>query len=116
MSSIRSRLKWNNARISSLNRNTQQGLVIMAYDIANKAKGNAPYLSGALVNSIRVQPKQNSVDVVAGGTFGGKRIKYAKKREYVNNLHPSTRFYMKRALNSAMQGDWQQRYFGRVTK
>lgn len=115
-SSISTRFKWNNAKLSSLKRNTQQGLVMMAYDVANQAKQNAPYDTGALRNSIRVKPVNDGVDVIAGGSSGGKSVPYAKMREYENRKNPHTKFYMKRALNTVLQSNWKQKYFGGITK
>lgn len=116
--SVSTRFKWNNAKLSSLKRNTQQGLVMMANDMSNRAKANAPYDSGNLSRSIRIRRTgmADEIEVVAGGSFAGKEIKYAARREYENNLHPSTRHYMKRALNTILQSNWKQKYFGGITK
>lgn len=123
--SVKVRFAWNKNKLASLDMNTQQGLVMMAYDVANQAKKNAPYDSGALRNSIRTeQVPEGGVDIIAGGKFNvpgtSKKKKgsvpYAKRREYENKKNPGTKFYMKRALNTVLQSNWQQKYFGRITK
>lgn len=116
MSSVGTYFKWNNAKISTLSRKTQQGLVMMAYEVANQAKQNAPYDEGTLRNSIRVVPNTNGVEVIAGGSYGGKKIAYAKRREYENNKNPHTKFYMKNALETVLESNWKENFFGGITK
>lgn len=116
--SISTRFKWNNAKLSSLERNTKQGLRMVAEEMSNKAKENAPYDTGNLSRSIRVRETgvPGEIEVVAGGSFAGVEIKYAVRREYENNLHPGTKHYMRRAMNSVLQSNWKQKYFGGITK
>ena len=115
--SVKVRFAWNKNKLTSLDMNTQQGLVMMGYDVANQAKRNAPYETGNLRNSIRaVRVPTGGVDIIAGGNFGGKSVPYAKRREYENKKNPQTKFYMKRALNTVLQSNWQQKYFGGITK
>lgn len=109
--------KWNKPRVERLEKFTKQGLWIMAGDIANKAKSNAPYLTGALSNSIRRRwINDTEVEVVAGGKFAGARIDYAVRREFENKKNPQTKHYMQRAVNSTMTGDWKTKYFGGITR
>lgn len=108
-------LKWDAYRISSINRNAVQGLFRMGFDIASRARVNAPYLTGALRSTIRVQEgANNSVEVIAGGTYGGKVVNYAWKREQGPNRNPSTEHYMENAKNSVLVGDYLKKYFGGI--
>lgn len=127
-SSVKTSLKWNQAKLNGLNKRTQQGLVMMANAVANQAKQNAPHDTGALRNSIRIKQVEGGVEVIAGGNMGGKSVPYAKRRkgdksvpyakrrEYENKKNPHTKFYMERALNTVLQSNWKQKYFGGITK
>lgn len=87
----------------------------MGYDIANQARSNAPYVTGALRNSIRVQEsKNNTVEVIAGGSFGGRSVPYAWKREQGPNKNPATEHYMENAAKKIMTGDYIKKYFGGI--
>ena len=109
-------LKWNNSELSQINQNTIRGLVRMGFDIATQARHNAPYLTGALRNTIRVQEtNSNTVEVIAGGSFGGKSVPYAWRREWENNLHPDRKHYMRRAEETIMTGNYLKKYFGDIT-
>ena len=99
-----------------MNERAVKGLFQMGFDIASRARQNAPYVTGALRNTIRVQARDDSVHVIAGGNFGGFRVDYAYKREQGPNRDASTVHYMKNALDSTMLGDWQKKYFGDITK
>ena len=109
--------KWHRPRVERLEKFTKQGLWMMAGDMANKAKHNAPYLNGHLSNSIRRRwVNASEVEVVAGGKFADKDIRYAVRREFENKKHPQTKHYMKRAMESTLSGDWKQKYFGGITR
>lgn len=111
------KLTWNNAKIADVNRQVYRGLARMSADMASQARVNAPYLTGALRNSIRWTDKgEGEFYVLAGGTVGGKTINYARLREYHNNKNPQTTHYMKRAFDSTLTGNWQSKYFGGITK
>lgn len=87
----------------------------MGFDIANQARSNAPYVTGALRNSIRVQEsKNNTVEVIAGGSFGGRSVPYAWKREQGPNKNPATEHYMENAAKKIMTGDYIKKYFGGI--
>ena len=108
-------LKLDKARISKVNADSTRSLIIMGYDIAKQARQNAPYLTGALRDSIRVQPvSQGVVEVIAGGTFGGKDVPYAWIREQGPNRNPSTEHYMENAQKQVMSGDYLKKYFGDI--
>lgn len=96
---------WNLNTLKELKTNAMQRLLKLGYQINNKAKGNAPYLTGALVGSIRVDASEDdTVYVLAGGKApNGATVPYAKRREYENNLHPDTRHYMGNAFRDGVR-------------
>ena len=105
---------WNTAKVNNIRKEVVRGMLRMGADIASKARFNAPYLTGALRNSIRITTdSQDSVYVLAGGDVGGKRIDYALLREFHNRKHPSTTHYMGRAFDSVTSGDI-TKYFGGI--
>lgn len=108
--------KLNTKELNLMNEKAVKGLFQMGYDVASRARENAPYVTGALRNTIRVQDRENNVYVIAGGSFGGFKVDYAYKREEGPNKDPSTVHYMQNALDFTMQGDWQKKYFGDITK
>ena len=63
-------------------------------EISNNAKQNAPYLTGALRRSIA--PDFNSIK--KGFSVVWSPLKYASKREFINNKNPQTRYYLERAF------------------
>lgn len=75
----------------------RKGLARMLSDIHQQAVLNAPKKSRVLINSGRFNMESGLKGKV---TFGGGDVPYAKRREYENKLHPSTRFYLKRAGQS----------------
>ena len=109
-------MKWDTAKISLINPNAVKGLFRMGFDIANQARRNAPYVTGALRNTIRVQEtsKQDTLEVVAGGTYAGYKVDYALKREEGPNRDSSTEHYMENAMNKIMEGDYLKTYFGDI--
>lgn len=111
--SVSVKVTWDNQAIGSIENKTVRGLFGLGFDIAARARVNAPYLTGALRNSIRVQQvDNNTVEVIAGGG----RVPYAWRREHENNLHPDRKHYMENAQKSIMTGDYMQKYFGDITK
>lgn len=114
MSSYQSvRVSWNTKNIKKIEKNGSKGLARLGFAIASNARARAPYLTGALSNSIRVQVVDgNSVDVVAGGSFGGKAIRYAWQREQGPNRNPATEHYMERAMNDVMGANPVAKFFG----
>lgn len=113
--------------LATIDRNFKLGVLEMAYDIAARARANAPYITGALRNSIRVDQIEDRTailvragGVVSSGEYGGKRIArkvdYAYKREIGPNRDHTTEHYMENAQKAVMTGDWQTQYFKGVTK
>lgn len=108
-------LKIDEIKLSKADRNATQGLIKLGFDIASQARRNAPYLTGALRNTIRVVETSNrSVEVVAGGTYGGRSVRYAWKREQGPNRNSATEHYMENAQRQIMTGDYLTKYFGDV--
>jgi hypothetical protein len=109
-------LKWDNNKISLMNRNAVSGLFRMGFDIAAQARRNAPYVTGALRNTIRVHETSdaNTLEVIAGGTFAGFVVDYAWIREQGPNKIPATEHYMENAANTIMSGDYLKKYFGGI--
>lgn len=106
------KLTWNNGKLSEVERKTNQGLFRMGFDIASKARYNAPILTGALRNDIRTTAEGSTIYVLAGSS----RVPYARRREYENRLHPSTTHYMGRAFTSVLNSNWEETYFGDITE
>jgi len=111
------KLTWSKAKLDSISDSMVKGLFKMGYDIANQARKNAPYVTGVLRNSIRVQEsKNNSLEVIAGGSFGGRQVPYAWKREQGPNKNSATEHYMENAAKTIMAGDYIKKYFGGAIK
>lgn len=112
MSSVSVSFRIDQSKLNQIERNIMQGVKKMGWDIATQAQRNAPVLTGALVNSIRVEDNNpTTVEVVAGGKYGGRDVPYALRREYENKAHPSTTHYLERAFNSVTK-DWQKYFKG----
>lgn len=73
--------KWNQSALSRIQHQFNRGMVAMGFDVAARARHRAPVKTGALNNSIRVTERGNEVLVVAGGSFAGKTIAYARIQE-----------------------------------
>lgn len=76
--------------------NMTKGLDRMSKDILNQARMNAPILTGAL---------RASGNISATGLYSrviGFGVPYATIREFENNLHPNTKYYLKRATTSVL--------------
>lgn len=103
------------SKISLANNNAIKGLFRLGYDIAAQARRNAPYVTGALRSTIRVQDvNSDTLEVIAGGSYGGKKVNYAWKREQGPNRNPATVHYMQNAQRSVMTGDYIKKYFGDI--
>ena len=118
--SVSVNVKWNYGEINSIEYKTKRGLVRMGFDIANQARRNAPYLTGALSNSIRVEENGDLIEVIAGGQYGAKDIRYAAIQEfggYAGRNHSAKivgKHYMERARDYVMTGNYLQKYFGDI--
>lgn len=122
MSDVSVTVKWNNAAIQGIENKTIKGLVRMGYDMASMARSNAPYKTGALSNSIRVEEDAGQVLVIAGGKYGGADIRYAAIQEFGgmagrnHSARITGKHYMERAKDYIMAGDYLTKYFGGITK
>lgn len=112
------KFKWNNHTLEEIERKTLDGMYEMGVDIETNAKMRAPYLTGALSNSIRTLRLDNvqQVQIVAGGTAFGYNVPYALMREYGPNKSKSTEHYMQKAMETIMSGDYMKKYFGGIAK
>lgn len=108
---VETKLDWNNSAIKKLGENAMLGMFKLGGAMAAQARSNAPIVTGALRNSIRIEAEGNIVYVRAGGTvINNKKIDYAYKREQGPNRNPATEHYMENAERAVMNGDW-QKYF-----
>lgn len=111
-------LRWDKVKIGGIETKATKGLLRMGYDIANQARRNAPYLTGALSNSIRVEENASEVEVIAGGKMGGKDIRYAAIQEFGGragrngSVKITGKHYMERAKDTIMSGNYLTKYFG----
>ena len=96
------KFKWDHQSLAEIDRKTLLGIMSMAQDIRSQARMNAPYVTGALSNSIRVEEDGYTTYIKAGGIGP--------------NRDPATEHYMRNAMNSIMTGDYMQKYFGGITK
>lgn len=123
------KIEWNKQVIKEWPKRIKEGTFKMAWQIAGKARDRAPYVTGALRNSIHIDSnaEENAVMVIAGGDSymskpprNARQIRrvvdYAAKREKGPNRNPSTEHYMENAAKDVMSGDWQQKYFGGLVK
>ena len=114
-STVSVELKWDDSLLNLIDTRAVKGLFRMGFDIAAQARRNAPVVTGALRNTIRVRDtSENTVEVIAGGTYGGKKVDYAWIREQGPNRNPATEHYMENAQNSVMVGDYMKKYFGDI--
>lgn len=114
-------VKWNNQRLTLINDKAVKGLFRLGFDIGNQARRNAPYKTGALRNSIRIaENTDKTVDVIAGGTFGGKDIRYAAIQEFGgragknHTVNIVGKHYMERAKDFILSGNYLKKYFGDI--
>ena len=123
------KLKWNKSAVRQIDQARVEATFNLGYDIAAKARWRAPVWSGALRNSIRVEPipSGKGVQVIAGGMVARgvnpktKRpierfIDYAAKRERGPNRNPATEHYMENAMKETLKGDWIKKYYGHITQ
>lgn len=117
MNSVSVKVTWDNNQLLSIEQKTIRGLMKMGFDIAAQARRNAPYVTGALRNSIRVRDvNSNTVEVIAGGVFGNKDVPYAWIREQGPNRNRATEHYMENAQKFVMTGNYLEKYLGDITK
>lgn len=113
----------NEAALSVLNQRVNASLLRLGFDVASKARANAPYKTGALRNSVRVtDSKPGEIFILAGGAIAGKSIPYARIHEFGgwtgrgHHTYITGKHYMQRAADTVMSGDYIKKYFGNITK
>ena len=118
MSKASVKFKLDQKAIGDIELYFKQSVYTMATAIETEAKRRAPYLTGALSNSIRTLnlDSVNMVEVVAGGVGYGRNIPYAYIRELGPNRDRTTEHYMRNAMNAIMSGDYMTTYFGGIAK
>lgn len=112
------KFKWDQKTLGDIELRFKQAVYTLGTDIETEAKRRAPYLTGALSNSIRTLnlDSANMVEVVAGGKAYGRNIPYAYVRELGPNRDPTTEHYMRNSMNAIMSGDYMTKYFGDIAK
>ena len=116
MSSVaKVKVDWDDREVKGIEYRAIKGLVRMGFDVASRARRNAPYVTGALRNTIRVnQVSPTIVEIVAGGNFGGFKVDYAWIREQGPNRNKATEHYMEKAKDSVCTGDYVGKYLGNI--
>lgn len=110
------KVKWNNSAIKKIDNNAMKCLFHLGFDIASQARKNAPYVTGALRETIRAEDVgKNEIDVIAGGIYNRREVRYAWRREQGPNRNSATEHYMENAKNTIMTGNWEKKYFGDIT-
>lgn len=112
------KVKLDMGTVDKMDRRAVMGVFQAGADIASRARLRAPYLTGALSNSIRVSQVGNGdVEVIAGGVFGTRAVDYAMIRENGPNRNPATEHYMENATKDILLApNFQQHYFGSVAE
>ena len=87
-------------------RRWRAGVLNMMSEVQSRAMDNAPVKTSALIQSADIRATRDGAEV----TFGSNRVKYARLRHEVNNLHPSTTKYLARAAEDVARGNL-ARYF-----
>lgn len=82
-------LRWDYDLDDGITRGVKQSALL----IQNSAKRNAPYDKGTLRRSISTDFRM----IRAGLAKIWSPVKYARKREFVNNKNPHRKYYFKRA-------------------
>lgn len=100
MSSATYTFQWNHSKLNSLKSDVMGRMLNLGFKTAEVAQRGAPVLTSALITTIRATTdNKDTVYVLAGGSFEGKDVQYALKREFENNLHPEKRYYMRNAFD-----------------
>ena len=112
---VQTAIKLDQYKLAQMKPRALEGLFALGYDIAAQARRNAPVVTGALRNSIRLEEDGETIYIRAGGTvINNKRIDYAMKREQGPNRNPATEHYMANAQRAIMTGDYLTKYFGDI--
>lgn len=115
-------MKWDGQSLDRINQKALKAMATLSYDVASQAQRNAPKLTSALVNSIRVQMLGDVFYIRAGGIIaqssaGPKFVNYAAAREVLpNRKNPASQHYMQKAFDTILSGNYMEHYFGDITK
>lgn len=126
--SVSVQVTWDKSIPKSWPSDAKKGLMSMAADVASRARLRAPYVTGALKNSIYFNPygEDDTVEVTAGGNWAKmdnpppgafkitRFVDYAALREQGPNRNPATEHYMEYGLKDILNTDWQHRYFSNL--
>lgn len=89
-------IEWDIEKVINMNRNVSSAIQLMLTDVwllvQNTAKTNAPYLTWMLRKSINA----NFNYIQKWYAIVWSPLKYARRREFENNLHPDTKYYLMR--------------------
>lgn len=117
------KFELNEQAFKTMNERMKKGVWAMAYGVRERAMFRAPVLTGALYNTIRVEPMtEDGIEIAAGGLFGTgfdgitRMVSYAYTREMSNNKHPDKAHYMEFGLRDVLESDYQQTYFKGVAQ
>lgn len=116
-------LKWNRKALGEIDERYKLAILRLGYKISERAQINAPVVTSALRNSIRVQesPTEGAILVKAGGIVSsgiknGKQIKRYVDYAWKVEQKSSRPHYMERAQREVMAGDWIKECFKGITR
>lgn len=89
-------VKWNQRKITDLERKFGTGMLKIAIEVRNRAQDNAPVKTTSLKNSASITSSSDSISV----GFGSSAVKYARVRHNTNKKNPHTVEYLKKAADS----------------
>lgn len=115
-------LKWNRKALGEIDKRYKIAILKLGYMISERAQMNAPVVTSALRNSIRVEesPDKSAILVKAGGivssgTWNGVRIQRMVNYAWKVEQKSSRPHYMERAQREVMQSDWIKECFKGIT-
>lgn len=117
------KIKPNKKNLAELDKRFINGVFRLGYAISERAQMNAPVVTSALRNSIRVEesPDKSAILVKAGGivssgTWNGVRIQRMVNYAWKVEQKSSRPHYMERAQREIMSDGYLKKYFGGITK
>lgn len=117
-------LKWNRKALGEIDERYKVAILKLGYMISERAQMNAPVVTSALRNSIRVEesPDKTAILVKAGGIVSsgidskGRKIKRYVDYAWKVEQQSSRPHYMERAQREVMQSDWIKECFKGITR
>lgn len=109
---------WNRQNLDRIKQRFVEGAWDLATTLATECRDKnpgAPVLSGNLKASIRTQPTNTGIEIIAGGRTNGVNVAYALRQELENpNGHQG---YMRKPFERMFGNDnWKQKFFGRLMR